>query len=44
MRPVVQTVWNPLWQPVDEPRTLNLAEETAVSVTRPLHETELPIT
>ncbi len=44
MRPVVQTVWNPMWEPVDEPRTLDLAEETAVSVTRPLHETELPIT
>ncbi len=29
---------------VDEPRTLDLAEETAVSVTRPLRETELPIT
>lgn len=44
MRPVVQTVWNPMWEPVDEPRTLDLAEETTVSVTRPLHETELPIT
>jgi len=44
LRPVVQTVWNPMWEPVDEPRTLDLAEETAVSVTRPLHETELPIT
>lgn len=44
MRPVVQTVWDPMWEPVAEPRTLDLAEETAVSVTRPLHETELPIT
>jgi HD-GYP domain-containing protein (c-di-GMP phosphodiesterase class II) len=44
MRPVVQTVWDPMWEPVDEPRTLDLAEVTAVSVTRPLHETELPIT
>ncbi len=44
MRPVVQTVWNPMWEPLDEPRTLDLAEETTVSVTRPLHETELPIT
>ena len=44
MRPVVQTVWNPMWEPLAEPRTLDLAEETAVSVTRPLHETELPIT
>lgn len=44
MRPVVQTVWNPSWQPVEEPRMLDLSVETAVSVTRPLHETELPIT
>jgi putative nucleotidyltransferase with HDIG domain len=44
MRPVVQTVWNPMWEPLAEPRTLDLAEETTVSVTRPLHETELPIT
>lgn len=44
MRPVVQTVWNPMWEPLDEPRTLDLAEETTVSVARPLHETELPIT
>ncbi len=44
MRPVVQTVWDPLWQPVAEPRTLDLSSETALSVARPLHETELPIT
>ena len=44
MRPVVRTVWDPLWQPVGEPRTLDLSEETTVSVSRPLHETELPIT
>jgi HD-GYP domain-containing protein (c-di-GMP phosphodiesterase class II) len=44
MRPVVQTVWDPMWEPLDEPRKLDLAEETTVSVTRPLHETELPIT
>ena len=44
MRPVVQTVWDPLWHPIDEPRTLDLSSETAVSVSRPLHETELPIT
>ncbi len=44
MRPVVQTVWDPLWQPIGEPRTLDLSAETAISVSRPLHETELPIT
>ena len=44
MRPVIRTVWDPLWRPVEVSRTLDLSEETSVSVTRPLHETEIPIT
>ena len=44
MRPVIRTVWDPLWKPVEVSRTLDLSEETSVSVTRPLHETEIPIT
>lgn len=44
MRPTVETVWDPLWRPVEQPRLLDLSADTSVSVTRPLHETELPIT
>ncbi|MCZ6476794.1 MAG: hypothetical protein O6851_00500, partial [Gemmatimonadetes bacterium] len=44
MRPVIRTVWDPQWRPVEVSRTLDLSEETSVSVTRPLHETEIPIT
>ena len=44
MRPVVQTVWDSGWQPVDEPGVIDLSQDTSVTVARPLHETELPIT
>ena len=37
---MIRTVWDPLWRPVEVSRTLDLSEETSVSVTRPLHETE----
>ncbi len=44
MRPTIETVWDAQWRPVAEPRRIDLAQEPASSIVRPLHETEVPIT
>lgn len=44
MRPTIETVWDAQWSPVDEARRIDLAGDPSVSIVRPLHETEVPIT
>jgi putative nucleotidyltransferase with HDIG domain len=43
MRPTVETLWDAHWSPIDEPRRIDLATESTLSIVRPLHETEVPI-
>lgn len=44
MRPTVEVLWDAAWNPVSSPARVQLAERPEVSVTRPLHEAEVPIT
>ncbi len=44
MRPAVETVWDAAWTPIRETRRLDLSSEPEISIVRPLHETEVPIT
>lgn len=44
MRPTVELLWDEDWQPLPEPERVRLADRPQVSVTRPLHEAEVPIT
>lgn len=44
LRPAVEVLWDRTWQPLPEPRRLDLREEPALSIRRPLHEAEVPIT
>ncbi len=44
MRPTVEVLWDADWEPLAEPRLLELAEHPDVSIRRPLHEAEVPIT
>lgn len=44
MRPEVEILWTADWDPLDEPRRVELAEHPDLSIRRPLHEAEVPIT
>lgn len=44
MRPTVEVLWDAHWNPLSEPRRLDLAANPEVSIDRPLHEAEVPIT
>lgn len=44
MRPTVEVLWDAEWEPLPEPRRLALSERPEVSIRRPLHEAEVPIT
>ena len=44
MRPTVEVLWDAAWNPMSSPSRIELAERPEVSVTRPLHEAEVPIT
>lgn len=44
MRPTVEVLWDRSWTPLDEPRRVELSRSTELSITRPLHEAEVPIT
>ena len=44
MRPTIETVWDAQWNPIAQPRRIDLAKTPGSSIVRPLHETEVPIT
>lgn len=44
MRPTVEVLWDAQWNPLPEPRRLDLSATPEVSIDRPLHEAEVPIT
>ncbi len=44
MRPIVEVLWNGSWEPLSPPDRLDLAATTEISISQPLHETEVPIT
>lgn len=44
MRPTVEVLWNEQWTPLPEPRRVDLGEAPDISIVRPLHEAEVPIT
>lgn len=44
LRPKVLILWDAAWKPLPEPRGLDLALDPGISITRTLHEAELPIT
>lgn len=44
MRPTVEVLWDEEWKPIPSPERLPLSERPEMSVTRPLHEAEVPIT
>lgn len=44
MRPTVELLWDADWEPLSEPRRVELAEHAEVAIHRPLHEAEVPIT
>jgi len=44
MRPIVEVLWNGSWEALMPPDRLDLAEATEISVSQPLHESEVPIT
>lgn len=44
MRPAVEILWDADWEPLEEPRLVELAEHPELSIRRPLHEAEVPIT
>ncbi|MDX1579492.1 MAG: HD-GYP domain-containing protein [Gemmatimonadota bacterium] len=43
MRPTIEVLWNESWSPVD-PRVVALEAAPELSIERPLHESEVPIT
>jgi putative nucleotidyltransferase with HDIG domain len=44
MRPTVEVLWNASWAPLDEPQLVALEEVPEITIERPLHESEVPIT
>ncbi len=44
MRPTVEVLWDEDWTPLAAPREVPLADEPGLSIRRPLHEAEVPIT
>ncbi|MGH7540888.1 MAG: HD-GYP domain-containing protein [Gemmatimonadota bacterium] len=44
MRPTVEVLWNATWAPLDEPEMVALEALPEVTIERPLHESEVPIT
>lgn len=44
LRPTVEILWDESWSSLDEPRTVDLGSESGLSVVRPLHEADVPIT
>ncbi len=44
LRPSVEVLWNDRWEPLDESRRISLADTPDLSIARPLHESEVPIT
>lgn len=44
MRPTVEILWDAEWEPLGQPKLLDLADHPEVSIRRPLHEAEVPIT
>jgi hypothetical protein len=44
LRPLVEILWNERWEPLEESREVSLADSPDLSIARPLHESEVPIT
>jgi putative nucleotidyltransferase with HDIG domain len=44
LRPLVEVLWNERWEPLEESRRISLADTPDLSIARPLHESEVPIT
>jgi HD-GYP domain-containing protein (c-di-GMP phosphodiesterase class II) len=44
MRPTVEVLWNDAWAPLADPKIVPLEEAPEITVERPLHESEVPIT
>ncbi len=44
LRPLVEILWNDRWEPLEEAREVSLADSPDLSIARPLHESEVPIT
>lgn len=44
LRPRVLVLWDAAWRPLAEPRPVDLEKESELTITRALHEMELPIT
>ncbi|MFQ5677915.1 MAG: HD-GYP domain-containing protein [Gemmatimonadota bacterium] len=44
MRPTLEVLWDADWNPLGEARRVDLAERGELSIVRPLHEAEVPIT
>lgn len=43
MRPTIEVLWNESWKPVD-PQLVSLDQAPEITIERPLHESEVPIT
>lgn len=44
MRPIVEVLWNAAWAPLADPEVVALEQAPEISIERPLHESEVPIT
>ncbi len=44
MRPTIEVLWNDAWTPLDQPEILALEAAPEITIERPLHESEVPIT
>ena len=44
MRPTVEVLWNASWAPLEEPQLMALEQVPEITIERPLHESEVPIT
>lgn len=44
MRPTVEVLWNAEWAPLTDPEVVELEKAPDITIERPLHESEVPIT
>ncbi len=44
MRPTVEVLWNANWAPLEQPEIMALERVPEITIERPLHESEVPIT